>query len=441
MQQQLQPILFPTETPLNADNSQPKGDMGGKKDISDHQAADAPDPQLTAAKPTSPFDDHSSSHTATAKIPQPLPDSEFCRSPRGPAPDALQMPSTMDEFFIPIDPELIQHFKTVGTRYFKTGDYANAKRYLEESLKHSETKYGKRFEGRESIMKQLRASYWVLCDWDSLRRTLTSMVNENCTNEEEMLQVLYDLSELYFVAAPVDLISAERVCRKAIQKKINYLKTREHGSVYESLDLLVRILHAKGEYLEAEAYRKLFPSEELGIINSFSIADEASYQLETWCRMSRGFAAAQFVSRFSLRLILFGESPTLHPNWCNSIRQNILKVGVLSSTGKGNTIGHNLIEHGRVEALEFLLKRGLSVEAMDDKRNTLLGTAVCLGRPTFVKLLLKYGADINAQCSWSIRSGAVYTDSILNQAILQGAPNEIKLMLVRSRERDSNQRR
>lgn len=269
MQQQLQPILFPTETPFNADNSQSKGDMGGKKDISDYQAADAPDPQLTAAKPASPFNDRSSWHTTAATIPQPLPDSDCFLSPRITAPDALQTPSTVKGFFIPLDPELIQHCQQVGTRYFKKGDYANAKKYLEESLKYSETKYGNRFEGRESIMKQLRASYWVLLDWDSLRRMLTSMVNDNCTNEEDMLQVLQDLSELYFVASPVDLISAERVCRETIEKKINYLKTREHGSVYESLDLLVRILDAKGEYLEAEGYRRLFPAENLGIINSF----------------------------------------------------------------------------------------------------------------------------------------------------------------------------
>ena len=429
MQQQLQPLLFPAENPSNTDNSPPKEELKAKNDSPDYEAADVPDPPLMASKLTPPSNDSSSSQTTVVTIPQ-LPDPKSSLSARITASDTSQTPSTEKGFFIPMDPELIRHFEQVGTRYFKNGDYANAKKHLEESLKHSEMKYGKRFEGRQNMVKRLRASYWVLCDWNSLRRILTNTVNENSTDQEDMLQVLHDLSELHFVAPPVDLISAERVCRETIQKKIDFLKTREHGSVYESLDLLVRILDAKGEYLEAEGYRRLVPSAKLGIINSFSMADEASYQLETWCRMSNEFAAAQVDSRFFLNLILFDKPTGFLLGKCDSVRRNILKAGVLGSTGHEYTIGHALIEHGREEALQFLLKRGFNVETVDDNQNTLLALAVLVGRQTLVRLLLDYGADINAPGYWLEGWGdPAIRLTILRRPIGMTGHSEISLML------------
>src|SRR5215471_730297 len=127
------------------------------------------------------------------------------------------------------------------------------------------------------------------------------------------------------------------------------------------------------------------------------MVDEASYWLKTWCRMSKEFAAAQLSSRFILNLILFGKS-SVDLDRKDSIRQNILKSGVLGSTGLDYTIGHALIQHGREDALQFLLNSGLSVETMDDKKNTLLATAVYLRRQRSVRLLLECGADINAPC-------------------------------------------
>lgn len=156
--------------------------------------------------------------------------------------------------------------------------------------------------------------------------------------------------------------------------------------------------------------------------------------------MNKEFAAAQFGSRLCLNLTFFGGSSTFYPGRIDSIRQNILKDGVLSSTGNVYTIGHALIEHGSVEALQFLLKRGFSVEAVDDQRNTLLGTAVLLGKRTFVRLLLEYGANINAICYWLVGKRTANA-SILDRAILRYHPavsNEIELMLKRH---DSRRRR
>src|SRR5208282_2188952 len=146
------------------------------------------------------------------------------------------------------------------------------------------------------------------------------------------------------------------------------------------------------------------------------MADEASYQLETWYRMSKEFAAAQVDSRFFLNLILFDKPTGFLLAKCDSVRQNILKAGVLGSTGHEYTIGHALIEHGREEALQFLLKRGFNVETVDDNQNTLLAWAVCLKRQTIVRLLLDYGADINAPCFvWEDSSVRAFRHTILQQ--------------------------
>ena len=198
-------------------------------------------------------------------IPQLLSDSDNSLHARITSPDDQNNSSTESRFFIPLEPEFIQYFQQVGTDHFNNGDYSNAKKFLEKSLKHAEMRYGKQFDGKEDVMKRLRASYWVLRDWKSLRKVLTNTANENSENSENMIEYLQELSELYFIAPPVDLISAERICRETIQKKIKFWGRQEHGSVYESLALLVTILHAKGEYSGAETYRSLVPFGKLGI--------------------------------------------------------------------------------------------------------------------------------------------------------------------------------
>src|SRR5205814_2126201 len=112
----------------------------------------------------------------------------------------------------------------------------------------------------------------------------------------QMLHVADELSELHFRTPLVDLRLAEKLCQESIQRKIDLLKTREHVLVYESLHLLAGILDAKGDNLEAEAYRSLTPKTS-GIVYLFQNADEECSQLETLCRMDKDFAAAHVGSR------------------------------------------------------------------------------------------------------------------------------------------------
>jgi hypothetical protein len=173
------------------------------------------------------------------------------------------------DYLSQLEPELIQHWHDNGQRYFKKGKYAEAIKYLEEALSRSEKLFGEKFESKNDVSKTLASCYWALKKWDSLHQILNSMLPGKSENSLDGIASCHEFAEVYLARMHQgDLKLAEDLCKETFQRRKHILKTQKHGLIYESLDLLVRILQAKGEDLEAEAYRSLIPPGALGPLYS-----------------------------------------------------------------------------------------------------------------------------------------------------------------------------
>lgn len=177
-----------------------------------------------------------------------------------------------------LEPKLIQHWHDNGLKELKDGKYIEAIGYLEKVIQRSEKLFGGKFESKTLILKALAACYWAVKKWDSLHQVLSSLVPQKSEKSLDALANCHELAELYLARMNRgDLKLAEDLCKEVFQRRTHILKTQSHSLIYESIDLLARISLAKGDDLEAEAYRSLIPSGALGI----SYSDRINVQKTT----------------------------------------------------------------------------------------------------------------------------------------------------------------
>ena len=165
-------------------------------------------------------------------------------------------------FFDDVESKLVEHWLGTGKQYLDLGNYSEAVENLKMALGRAKRKGG---EGYKSIieegMNHLALCYRRLHQWADSEMVLMELYNDQTRSPMQVAETEHAVSHVCFNKG--DMVSAEKWCRSALQKKARILKTREHESVYDSIYLLAEIFEAKSDYLNEEGYKALLPPEKL----------------------------------------------------------------------------------------------------------------------------------------------------------------------------------
>jgi ankyrin repeat protein len=118
-----------------------------------------------------------------------------------------------------------------------------------------------------------------------------------------------------------------------------------------------------------------------------------------------------------------GVPPLIHaiirPTHAVELAKLLLEHGAVlnaASTSNHDTALHRAIAEGSIEAVNFLIEKGMDIEKTDGRGATALLVAAAEGKTKVAGILLAHGADINARSynggtvlSWSTRNNHVDT--------------------------------
>lgn len=157
-----------------------------------------------------------------------------------------------------IESLLIQHWSDSAKSAIDGRNYSAAEGCLKKILERSEAMYGEQFDGRDEILEMLATVYCKQRKWNETETVCLDLLNQNSLNDTHRFKIMNTLAELSL--GKEDYASATKWCRQAM-RGVKATVGMKNAAFYESVCLFLHIHEAKGDFLEAEAYRTLLPPD------------------------------------------------------------------------------------------------------------------------------------------------------------------------------------
>lgn len=165
-----------------------------------------------------------------------------------------------------VDPDiqnmLIEQFKESAETAIDNGEYGKALEFLAKIIEKSEIVYGEQFEGKSEVLEMFATVYRKQKKWRKAEKMLLNVLKRipsGASSDSQRSRILHALAEVNFSNENYE--RAEKWCAQAMAG-IKATVGMTNMSFYNSVCLMCRIQEAKGDFMEAEAYRvKLLPPD------------------------------------------------------------------------------------------------------------------------------------------------------------------------------------
>ena len=161
---------------------------------------------------------------------------------------------------VDLDLRLIQSLFPKAEAAMVTGKYEDAREILKMIRKRSVEKFGPQYEWRKKTAQMLGAIYDYCADWEELEAILEEQLQEQFEGRERVAlsSTLHSLGRTFLKLK--DTRKAEGWCRAAIEARRGIFGDTSI-LFYQSIDLLVEILQAAGENVEANGFNDMLPKK------------------------------------------------------------------------------------------------------------------------------------------------------------------------------------
>lgn len=163
------------------------------------------------------------------------------------------------------DPDMetlfIQHWINSAKSAIDDGKYAQAETYIKKILERSEAMYGEQFNSKGETLEMLATVYNKQKKWDEAEKICLDLLNQkmpDALSDSQRFKIMHDLAVLNL--GKKDYTNAAKWCQQAI-RGIKATAGMKNAAFYSSVCLFSQIHEAKGDSIEAEAYRTLLPSD------------------------------------------------------------------------------------------------------------------------------------------------------------------------------------
>jgi len=252
------------------------------------------------------------------------------------------------------------------------------------------------FKGRENLLESLARSYIQERKWKEAKNVLLNLLKYDA-EEKVKCQRIYSLAKSCYSLK--HFTAAEEWCLIAV-RTAHIVFGERHHQFYESVNLLVQISQAKGDHIEAGAYRAILADLPRGLSGGLGFSvNRLSVECADIEQLCAVLENPKYAKQACKKVGVDYFKAIIHKDTKaeKSIRENIQKAGYkITGTGRGWSLIHTLARCGKELAVQLLLEKGVDLEAPSDMGTPLIVATLYRHLGT-VKLLMERGANLEAK--------------------------------------------
>lgn len=272
----------------------------------------------------------------------------------------------------------------------RAGNYSKAEEAQRKAigcLQDREARLKIPFATKSQMHEDLADINMKMKEYDKAKDILSPLLRDEPGDTPRKSRLCYNLATIYL--AQGHLTGAERFAKRAYIAREKTLG-KGHALISQSADLLIRIYETQGEMQTAQAFRNLYPNEQI-VVQAPQISKhigtkrvpwnpDLSVNMNAWNRSGKTLL---------INAISSGD---------DAVVQQLLQAGanVETECSGGITPLMYTVIHGQLKIAGVLLSRGAQVDTTTSGW-TALRKATDLGDWKMVQLLLENGAEIEAR--------------------------------------------